>query len=496
MNTFKTFSLVLLMASSSIMASAALNYKITNTSTRTCEVIAQDGGYSGDVVIPATTVINGTTYTVTGIAADAFKQCVNLKSVEMPNTVTSIGQYAFYQAITLERIKFSDNITKFEQYTCSHCPKLSQYNLPSKLTRIEWAAFEDTGVGTLEIPQSVTYIGRWAFTDSKALTKVYFPDNSSLLIEGDALSRCPLITDIYVDAIEPPTWLGDDFANYNATLHVTKGTKARYLAANVWKKFNIVEDLGDTVFPADNTFSSSNSAISIAPLFGRAEVNGTEYDDGIYVIKTGVVEATFSVVSFINDNDFGKSVWSLSASNVVGLVDPKYQDDNNPCFIQSNYFGDFGFTYFTNDGAYLTIRSQKRPVVAKLLLPSGLHDAPGAYNPLYVINNDYCKCVILRDSDDNSANLYVYNLTDLEASLGVEITATEIPSPSSADFLVRQGETLNVNMTDIVIANIEGQTVATADNSPIDTSRMNRGVYVYMAKSATDKRQSGKIIVE
>lgn len=51
--------------------------------------------YSGDVVIPASITYNGNTYVVTGIGANAFYQCFNLTSVEIPNTVTAIYTAAF-----------------------------------------------------------------------------------------------------------------------------------------------------------------------------------------------------------------------------------------------------------------------------------------------------------------------------------------------------------------------------------------------------------------
>lgn len=52
--------------------------------------------YSGDVVIPASITYNGNTYVVTGIDANAFYQCADLTSVEIPNTVTAIYTAAFY----------------------------------------------------------------------------------------------------------------------------------------------------------------------------------------------------------------------------------------------------------------------------------------------------------------------------------------------------------------------------------------------------------------
>lgn len=50
--------------------------------------------YSGTVVIPETVQYKGKTYPVTKIGHTAFKECVNLKEVVIPNTVTIIDDYA------------------------------------------------------------------------------------------------------------------------------------------------------------------------------------------------------------------------------------------------------------------------------------------------------------------------------------------------------------------------------------------------------------------
>ena len=71
-------------------------YNINSDGT---SVSVTDGGYSGEVTIPASVTYSGKTYSVTSIGAWAFWVCSGLTSVEIPNSVTSIGEYAFYYCI-------------------------------------------------------------------------------------------------------------------------------------------------------------------------------------------------------------------------------------------------------------------------------------------------------------------------------------------------------------------------------------------------------------
>ena len=65
---------------------------------------SSSSSYSGDVVIPETVMKSNTTYYVTSIADDAFKNSTNLKSVTIPSTVMKIGNNAFAGCSSLKDI--------------------------------------------------------------------------------------------------------------------------------------------------------------------------------------------------------------------------------------------------------------------------------------------------------------------------------------------------------------------------------------------------------
>ena len=77
--------------------------------------------YSGDVVIPPTVTYNGTTYNVTYIYYNAFRDCPTLTSVTMPESVTIIEGSAFQGCTGLTSITIPEYVTTIEDYAFKYC---------------------------------------------------------------------------------------------------------------------------------------------------------------------------------------------------------------------------------------------------------------------------------------------------------------------------------------------------------------------------------------
>lgn len=68
--------------------------------------------YEGFVIIPATVSIDNSVYTVTRISEEAFRDCINLTAVSMPESVTEIGENAFRGCLSLNGITIPASVTK------------------------------------------------------------------------------------------------------------------------------------------------------------------------------------------------------------------------------------------------------------------------------------------------------------------------------------------------------------------------------------------------
>jgi len=94
--------------------------------------------YSGYIKIPNEAVHNNVTYSVTSIGSRAFYKCSDLTAVKIPNSVTSIDDEAF-----------------------SGCHALTSLILGNNIVSIGVSAFAGCRMSSLDIPNSVTYIGEY-----------------------------------------------------------------------------------------------------------------------------------------------------------------------------------------------------------------------------------------------------------------------------------------------------------------------------------------------
>ena len=171
---------------------------------------------------------------VTSIGDYAFSCCESLTSITIPSGVTSIGAYAFSGCESLTSITIPDSVTSIDAYAFSRCSSLTgirvgegnlhysndekgalydkekteliqcpgglsgTYAVPDSVTYIGWFAFEDcTGLTSITIPDSVTYIGNYAFSGCSSLTSITIPE-SVISIENGTFSGCSSLTSITI----------------------------------------------------------------------------------------------------------------------------------------------------------------------------------------------------------------------------------------------------------------------------------------------------------
>ncbi len=132
--------------------------------------------YNGAWVVDNASATMGTQMEIkegtVGIASYAFYKSSVLEKIDIPKTVKYVGRSAFYLCSSLEEAKLPDEVKRIEDYTFYGCSNLKPFKLPNGLTYIGRSAFykallsdknTDTQEDTLVIPDTVKYIGDYAF---------------------------------------------------------------------------------------------------------------------------------------------------------------------------------------------------------------------------------------------------------------------------------------------------------------------------------------------
>ena len=190
--------------------------------------------YSGAYAIPETVEHEGTTYTVTAIAREAFKGIKQLTSIVMPATILKADTWFAGQCSALKSVTLSPNLTYLGISAFYEDAALEKIELPSSLSTIEnFCFYKCTGLTEVVIPEGVEQINRAAFLYCSGLKTLTLP--STLKDMGDDYYRACFtsltnLETVYANAIVPPV-NNSSFSANNAKLIVPQGTRDAYIAA-------------------------------------------------------------------------------------------------------------------------------------------------------------------------------------------------------------------------------------------------------------------------
>ena len=303
-----------------------------------------DGAFANHSGLTSVTIPNS----VTSIGNYAFFNCSGLTSVTIPNSVTTIGEFAFAYCSGLTSVIFNaekctkmisafsdctnltsltigDKVTIIPNFAFPHCSKLTSVTIPNSVTSIGDSAFNGcsgltsvvvdkdnstydsrnncnaiietstnnliVGCKNTIIPNSVTSIGDYAFTDCSGLTSVTI-GNSVTSIGYDAFRGCSGLTKLVSLAVEPPICGRGAFEKVDKTtcqLLVPEESINKYKTANQWKEFLYI--LGyDGV--DDVSVDSQNAVYEVYNLQGvrvgsgmrEAEITADVLPHGVYIL--------------------------------------------------------------------------------------------------------------------------------------------------------------------------------------------------------------------
>ncbi|MBQ3323706.1 MAG: leucine-rich repeat domain-containing protein [Muribaculaceae bacterium] len=114
---------------------------------------------------------------VTEICNSAFQECEGLETIVIPKGVTEIGSDAFFWCTNLRDVKLPNTLNSINEAAFFGCKAMSNIALPESLTYIDNQAFCYSGLTSLFLPRSITFLG-WGAFGGCPLTSIRVQDGS------------------------------------------------------------------------------------------------------------------------------------------------------------------------------------------------------------------------------------------------------------------------------------------------------------------------------
>ena len=281
-----------------------------------------------------------------------------VEKVLMPGTIETIGNYAYNDCTNLSDIVIRNGVKTIESYAFNNCSRLKNINIPNSVTRIESCAFNNCGnLNNVIIGNGVNYIDNDAFYDCTNLNSInvsednsFYSSQKGILYNKDqttiikvprkissleilntvtsignyAFYNCSKLTSITIP--EGVTTIGDyAFYNCSALTSVTIGKSVTSIGNEAFSNCRNLEDI--TVSEENNTYSS---------------VNGVLYDKdqtSIIIIpdkNKGEIIIPKGMFSIETEHNYSNNISRTYVKTIQGATSLTLTFDSN-CFLEDNY---------------------------------------------------------------------------------------------------------------------------------------------------------------
>lgn len=175
--------------------------------------------------------------TVEDVVDYAFAGTKNLKKITFSKNMISTGDYAFYKS-KVKEVVFSSSIRDISEGSFKNCNNIKSINLPARLVEIGDSAFENCkNLKEIKIPSKVATVGINAFKGCSSLKRLTFPKSVETIMFG-AFDSCKNLKSVKIlnSKCDVYAW-GKKVSGSKPTIHGYKNSTAQKFAKKAKLKF-------------------------------------------------------------------------------------------------------------------------------------------------------------------------------------------------------------------------------------------------------------------
>ena len=176
---------------------------------------------------------------ITSIGDYAFMSCQMLTSVTLSNDVTYIGNESFSNCTSLTSVPMTNNITSVGMGAFTACTNITIFNWSSSCTTIPSSCFSGCGFTQVTIPDTVTNIESYAFSQNPNLETITLGSGISQLGD-DICQSCSNLDYVTIMSSTPPQCNSQyPFDTSIMFIRVPDAAVATYQSTWPWSQYTI-----------------------------------------------------------------------------------------------------------------------------------------------------------------------------------------------------------------------------------------------------------------